>query len=166
MTVIATVGAAVKIAEMGSKHEKTRRLRQLNADLRRAEEISKLEIESQRINLLKNVIKRQEKKEAEVNRIVYGIPDEVPVPAKKSSWWWFKKSNSNEVLQKTVVLENETELMAQADFRAQHPFAAVKVPSLYMVDFVKEFDWLQSKTGKIPSTADQQAILIGLIRNS
>jgi hypothetical protein len=166
LTVLATIGVVAKIAELEAESEAEQRRRQLEKSSRRAEKISKRELEIQQKKALEAVIKRREKKEAEIKRILYGIPVEAPVTVKKRSWWQLGKVSSDSELQRPVFFEDKAELKAQENFRARHPFTSVKVPSRYMEDFVKEFDWLQSKTGKIPSTVDQQAILIGLIRNS
>jgi hypothetical protein len=166
LAVLATIGVVAKIAELEEESKVAKRRRQFETDLLRKEKISNRDLATHRKKTLENSIKRQKLKEAEINRILYGIPVEVPIPDRESSWWRFWRSNHDLNLQPPTSSENEAELKVQEAFRAQYPFTTVKVPSRYMDEFVKEIDWLHSKTGQVPNTTDQRAILIGIISNS
>ena len=168
LTVLATLGAVLKVGEYLHEREENDRLRQFEEEAKKRRMTSERESKLQEKKAREAAIKRREKHEAEIKRILYGIPVELPTPVQKRPWWRFVKSNIDAPLQpqSSSFPEDEAELKAQEEFRARHPFIQVKVPSRHMDEFLQEFAWLEKKLGSFPSAEDQKAILIGIIRNS
>lgn len=167
LTVLATIGAVIKVGEYLNDREENERRRLVDKEARRRQKISEEEYKQQEKIALQAVKKRRELRESEIKRIVYGIPVHLEAPVKKRSWWKFGKTTVEPELniQDSIYVEDESELKAQEEFRAKNPFIHIKVPSRYSQEFLEEFTWLQMKTGSLPSTEDQKAILIGIIKN-
>lgn len=168
LTVLATLGVVLKIGEYLSEKEEDERRRQ--AEQQHEKWVKQIEKESQleEKRVREASQRRRVQKEAEIKRILYGIPVELPSPPAKRQWWKFGKSTIEPLATPTepIYSEDEAELKAQEEFRVKHPFVCVKVPSKHMSEFLQEFTWLESKTGSVPSIEDQRKILIGIIKSS
>lgn len=167
LTVLATIGAVIKVGEYLNEREENERRRLVDKEARRRREISEKEYKQQEKKILEDAKKRRELRESEIKRIIYGVPVHLEAPAKKRSWWHFGKTRleTESSVSDSIYIEDELELKAQEEFRAKNPFIQIKVPSRYSQEFIEEFTWLQKKTGSVPNTEDQKAILIGIIRN-
>jgi hypothetical protein len=180
LKVFATIGVVVTVAEFFQEKEKLERRRLSDKEeyerrrLEDKEHKKRLMISEKESKLHKNIvreiaIKRQAEREAEINQILYGIQVELPAPILKQPWWRFGKSKKIEYTPKKTeptYFDDEAALKAQEEFHAKNPFICIKVPSRYMVEFVQEFSWLQTKIGHVPDEKDQKAILVGIIKNS
>ena len=60
---------------------------------------------------------------------------------------------------KTLPSDAAIELRKREDFRKKFDFVEIEVPSKHSIQFIKECEWLKSKTGNFPNYHEQSEIL-------